>query len=100
MLGVLLSPVRCILWLIVGAIAGGLAHRFMGGRSGGFIGDFVLGVIGSVVGGFVLSFFGFGIASGNYGFISPTFCFAYLVVSTIGACILIALGRMIRGRRV
>ena len=97
----LLSPVTCILWLIVGAVAGGLAHQFMGGRSGGFLGDFILGVVGSFVGTFVLGLFGFGPRNGDFGsFLNPVNCVVYVVVSTIGAMIIIALGRMVMGRRI
>jgi len=96
----LLSPITCILWLIVGSFAGGLAHRFMGGKPGGFVSDFLLGIVGSIVGGFILSFFGLNILGTGGSFINPVYCFYYVVVSTIGACILIVIGRAIMGRRV
>ncbi|HVO42907.1 MAG TPA: GlsB/YeaQ/YmgE family stress response membrane protein [Aggregatilineales bacterium] len=95
----ILSPITCILWLIVGAFAGGLAHRFVGGRSGGFVSDFILGVIGSIVGGFLLSLLGVDIQAGG-SFLNPLFCLEYVIVSTIGASVLIVVGRAILGSRV
>ncbi len=48
-----LNPIICIGWIIVGAIAGGLARQLMGSKDQPFINDVVLGLVGSVVGGFV-----------------------------------------------
>jgi uncharacterized membrane protein YeaQ/YmgE (transglycosylase-associated protein family) len=44
-----------ISWIILGLIAGYLAHRLIGQRGQGFLMNTVLGVIGAVVGGEVMS---------------------------------------------
>ncbi len=95
MLGIVLSPFACILWIVVGGIAGSLAHQIMGGRDVGFAQDVVLGLIGAVVGGFILSFFRVGVE----GSILSLACLGHLVVSTFGACVLIGIGRVISGNR-
>jgi uncharacterized membrane protein YeaQ/YmgE (transglycosylase-associated protein family) len=71
----------------------------MGGRSGGFVSDFILGVVGSIVGGFVLAFLGLDLQAGGT-FLNPMYCLYYVIVSTIGAMILIVIGRAISGSRV
>ena len=77
-----------IVWLVIGAGAGDLAQRIMGGRSpGGLLGDLVLGILGAVVGGYGLSLLGI---SGNGGLIA---CF---IVALVGALFLVWLVRLIR----
>ncbi|MGZ3304799.1 MAG: GlsB/YeaQ/YmgE family stress response membrane protein [Asticcacaulis sp.] len=66
--------------LIVGLIAGWLAHMIMGGR-GSLIGNLVVGLIGSIVGGFLASAFGIGF----YGLVGS------IIISTIGAIVLLAI---------
>ncbi len=44
-------------WIVVGAIAGWLAGKVMGGSGFGVIGDIVVGVIGALVGGWLASTF-------------------------------------------
>ena len=84
------SPVTCLVWLVVGAIAGSLAHRLVGGGSSSTINDIVLGLIGAVVGGIILNFFDFGVR-GNI--LSPIACIGHLMVATFGASVLILVGR-------
>lgn len=88
------APFICIGWLIIGAIAGGIAHSIMKSR-GSLIGDIILGLIGAVVGGFVIGLFGVGKPDGGL-----TLVIVNLIVAVIGAVILIAIGRLISGRRV
>ena len=66
--------------LIVGLVAGWLAHMIMGGR-GSLIGNLAVGLIGSVVRGFLASALGIGFA----GLIGS------IVISTIGAIVLLAI---------
>ncbi|SRR5258708_39938886 len=87
------SPFICLGWVIVGVLAGAIAHNFMKSR-GGLIGDLILGLVGALVGGFVFGLFGIGKPDGGL-----TLVVVNLVIATIGAIILIALGRMIRGQR-
>ena len=68
--------------LILGAIAGYIASRLMNEKSG-TIKNILLGIGGGVVGGIVFKFLGLN-ASGLAG---------SLIVSTVGACICIWVGR-------
>src|ERR1700759_4856360 len=43
-----------ILWLVVGAIAGWLAGKFVRGAGFGLIGDIIVGIIGAVIAGYLL----------------------------------------------
>jgi len=77
-----------ILWLILGAVAGWLASVLMKtDNSQGMLMDIILGIFGAVVGGYVLSFLGQPAATG--------FNLYSLFVATIGAIILIAIGRIL-----
>lgn len=73
----------------MGGVAGWLASVLMkSDGSQNTLMDIVLGIAGSAVGGLVMNFLG---KSGVNGFNLHSF-----VVSVVGACILIAMGRMIR----
>lgn len=81
-----------IAWIVVGLIAGFLAKVLMPGSQsepGGWIGTILLGIVGAVLGGWLSSLFlGGGGATGiNIGSI---------LVSVLGACVLIGLLRLIR----
>lgn len=90
---ILRAPFVCIGWLIVGAIAGALAHSIMK-SSAPLIGDIILGLLGALVGGFVVGLLGFYRPEGGVDGV-----IASLVVATVGAIILIAVGRLFTGRR-
>ena len=68
--------------LIICALAGGIASNIMN-VSGGLLQNIVIGIIGSFVGSFVFNAIGF-YAHG---------LFATVVVSVVGACLFIWLGR-------
>jgi uncharacterized membrane protein YeaQ/YmgE (transglycosylase-associated protein family) len=85
-----LDPGGLIAWLVVGLVAGWLAGQFMKGGGYGVVGDIVLGIIGAFVGGFIFSILLPGSSAGLIGSI---------VVAFIGAVILIALARVLTGRR-
>lgn len=74
--------------IVIGLLAGWLAERIMG-RSHGLITNLIVGLIGAVLGGFVAGVAGFGYV----GFLPS------LVVSTLGAVLLLALLNMLGGRR-
>lgn len=77
-----------IVWLVIGAAAGYLAQRIMGGQSpGGLLGDLVLGILGALVGGWGLSLLGIAHMGGLIG----TF-----VVALLGALALIWVVRKIK----
>ena len=94
-LSIACSPITCIVWLVVGAIAGSLAHRLVGrgGRSS-TVSDIILGLIGAVVGGMILSYFNVGVR-GNI--LSPIACIGNLMVATFGASVLIIIGHVFTG---
>ena len=75
-----------ILWIIVGLVAGWLAHVIMGGR-GGIFGNIAVGLIGAIVGGFLADKLNIHIAPDFWG---------SLITATIGAIICIFIWRAIR----
>lgn len=77
-----------ISWILVGAIAGWIAGKIMNTGSNGIIFNIVLGVIGAFIGGFVVNLFG-GIGVTGFNIWS-------LIVSVLGAVILIWIVRKIR----
>jgi uncharacterized membrane protein YeaQ/YmgE (transglycosylase-associated protein family) len=79
-------------WIVLGLIAGALAKLIMPGRDpGGIIVTMLIGIAGAIIGGFVFSLFGGGGVTGvNLGSI---------IVAVVGALILLALYRMVAGRR-
>ena len=89
-----LNPIICVGWIIVGAIAGALARQIMGSKNSPFINDVVLGLIGSIIGGFVAGLVGIARPDGGIERVIIN-----LVISVIGAVIVIYIGRLIRGRR-
>ena len=80
-------------WIVVGLIAGWLASQVMRGGGYGLIGDIIVGVVGALLGGFLATTFlkmpnavnGINITS--------------ILVAFIGAVILLAILRMVSGRR-
>ena len=84
--------INFIVWLIVGAIIGWLASRLMGtdGQQGTLI-DIVVGVVGAFVAGIVLTPL-FGISTIN----QSNFSLPALIVSLLGAIILLAVVRLLR----
>jgi len=89
-----LNPLICIGWIIVGAIAGTVARQIMGSKDQPFVNDVVLGLVGSIVGGFVAGLLGIARPDGGLDRVIIN-----LIISIVGAIILIYIGRLIRGRR-
>jgi uncharacterized membrane protein YeaQ/YmgE (transglycosylase-associated protein family) len=81
-----------ILWTILcGLVIGALAKLIMPGKDpGGFIITILLGIVGAFVGSLI--------ASKVFGY-TETQGFTYLIFSVIGAIIILALYRLIMGRR-
>jgi len=80
-------------WLVVGLIAGWLAGQVMRGGGLGLIGDVIVGIVGAVIGGFLArEFLDMPNAVSGINVTS-------VVVAFIGAVILLALLRMVSGRR-
>lgn len=72
--------------IIIGGVAGWLAEKFMHSSMGVFM-NIILGIVGAIVANFILSALTIQPLSGWLG---------YLITGFVGACILIALGRLIR----
>jgi uncharacterized membrane protein YeaQ/YmgE (transglycosylase-associated protein family) len=83
--------VGIIAWIVLGAIAGFITNLIMGGKEG-VIATIILGIVGAVVGGYiagtvlkVADVTGVNVES--------------IIVAVIGAVIVVALYRMVTGRR-
>jgi uncharacterized membrane protein YeaQ/YmgE (transglycosylase-associated protein family) len=74
-------------WLIVGLMAGWLGGKITRGRGFGLIADIFLGLVGGVLGGWIFERLGIY----AYGFIGS------LAAATVGAVILVAIGRLFTG---
>lgn len=69
-------------WLIVGALAGGIASLIVPGRTpGGAIGAILVGILGGLVGGWLMSL----LLNGR----GPATFFGSLVVAIIGAVLIL-----------
>ena len=94
--------VAIIGWIVFGLIAGLIAKAIMPGKDpGGCIITILLGIAGSLIGGFIGHYvFGYGTPMGR-GDISdltkPGFLMS-LVLAVVGAIILLAIYRLIKGR--
>jgi len=75
-----------LLWIVLGAVAGWLADIVMHSDHG-IVEDIILGIVGPFVGGWILNSLG---QSGITGFNLYS-----IIVSTIGAVVLIFLGRLL-----
>jgi uncharacterized membrane protein YeaQ/YmgE (transglycosylase-associated protein family) len=78
-------------WIVIGAIAGWLASKVMK-TSQGLLMDIIVGILGAFIGGFLFNQFG---AAGTTGFNVWS-----LFVAFIGAVVLLAVIRLLTGRRV
>ncbi len=93
--GIIAAPFICIGWIVVGIIAGALARQLTGSRDANFLSDMILGLIGAFVGGLLASLLGFYKPEGGLELVLVN-----LVIATIGAIILIIIGRALSGGRV
>lgn len=76
-----------LLWIVIGLIAGAVAHRVLNSR-GGFFGSLVVGLIGALVGGKLAEILKLNVTG---GFIDQ------LLLATVGAILLLFIWRKIRG---
>ncbi len=81
-----LNGVGWIAAIIIGGLAGWFAEMFMKNNTGVFM-NILLGIVGAIVLNAILAALNISLGVG---------WIAYLVTGFIGACILIAVGRMIR----
>jgi uncharacterized membrane protein YeaQ/YmgE (transglycosylase-associated protein family) len=83
--------INFIIWLILGAIIGWLAGMVMGDR-GSTVMNIVVGIVGAFLGGLVFNLLGIGGSNIN----NSDFSIGGLVVSFIGACILLGIVTLVR----
>lgn len=85
--------INLILWLLFGALVGWLASMVMRTdvQQGGLL-NIVVGIIGAMIGGFLFSTLGFGGSNINNG----DFSLGALLVSFIGAVILLGIVNLFR----
>lgn len=77
-------------WIIIGAVAGGLASLIVPGRTpGGMIGATVVGMLGGLLGGFIFTALGLG---GTSSFIGS------VLVAVLGAVLILYAMRAMSGR--
>lgn len=76
--------------IIIGGLAGWLAEMFMKSDTGVLM-NIILGIVGAAIASAILSVFNISVGGG---------WIAYLILGFIGACILIWIVRMFRGRTV
>jgi uncharacterized membrane protein YeaQ/YmgE (transglycosylase-associated protein family) len=72
--------------IIIGGFAGWLAEKFMSSNMGVFM-NIILGIVGAIVANFILGLLHVQPLAGWLG---------YLITGFVGACLLIAIGRMVR----
>ena len=83
------STVGWLGWIIIGGIAGALAGLVIRGGGFGILGDIIVGIVGAIIGGFILGLF-----------VNTTVnAWGSFVTDFIGACILIAILRLIAPNR-
>ena len=80
-------------WIVVGLVAGWLASVVMRGGGYGIIGDIIVGMVGAVLGGFLAG------TLLNMPNAVSGINITSIIVAFIGAVILIALLRLVSGRR-
>ena len=87
-------------WIVFGLIAGLIAKAIMPGRDpGGCIITILIGIAGSIIGGFIgRALFGYGRAYGDARDLSQPGFLMSLGLAVVGAIILLALYRLIKGR--
>lgn len=86
-------------WIILGLIAGAIAKAIMPGKDpGGVFVTIILGVVGALIGGFIArALLGYGSIDSTGQMAKPGFLMS-LVLSVVGAIILLAGYRLIKGR--
>lgn len=81
-----MQGIGLIAFLVIGAVAGWLAGKFMKGSGFGLVGNIVVGIVGALIGGFVFGLLGINVG----GFIGS------LVMATVGAVLLLYIVRLLK----
>ena len=86
-------------WIILGLIAGAIAKAIMPGKDpGGVFVTIILGIVGALIGGFIArALLGYGSIDSTGQMAKPGFLMS-LLLSVVGAIILLAGYRLIKGR--
>ena len=74
-------------WIVVGLLAGWLAGKITRGHGFGCVVNILLGLIGAVIGGWIFTRLG----------VSALGFFGSLAAATVGAILLVAIGRLFAG---
>ena len=78
-------------WILFGLVAGSLAKFLVPGRDPtGCIFTVVLGIVGAVLGGYIGTYFGWGRVT------QPSFDLRSIALATLGAIVLLLIGRLFR----
>ena len=88
-------------WIVFGLIAGVIAKLLMPGKDpGGCIVTILIGIAGSFLGGFIASYvFGYGkVTHGDARDLTQPGFLISLAIAVVGAIILLAIYRLIKGR--
>jgi uncharacterized membrane protein YeaQ/YmgE (transglycosylase-associated protein family) len=78
-----------IIWIVLGLVAGWIASAIVG-RSGSIVSDILFGILGAIVGGFL--------SSAVLGLTVTGFNLTSVIISIVGAVIVIAIYRALTGR--
>ena len=100
-MGIIFAPILWIIsfpfivagWIIVGAVAGDLARRFMKSPDVPFWQDLILGIFGAFLGSWIASMAGFGKPDGGISLVIVN-----LIVATAGAALIIWIQRTLAKR--
>ena len=79
-------------WIVFGLIAGFIASKIVNKQGEGLFLDIILGIVGAVVGGFLVSFFTGGQWQNHFDIPS-------MIVSIVGAVVVLAIYHAVFGRR-
>lgn len=79
-----------LLWIVIGGIAGWVASLIMKTREGILL-NIIVGIVGGLIGGWVLGLLGVSTAGAGL--------FASFLTALLGACLLLAIVKLITGRR-
>ena len=91
--------VGLLAWIIMGLIAGLIAKAIMPGKDpGGAIITTLIGIVGAIIGGFIGRGLGYGRTVDSTGELAEPGFLMSLALAVIGAIILLAIYRLIKGR--
>lgn len=82
--------INCIIWIILGILAGFVAGKLFSGHGHGLIVNLILGVAGSLLGGWLFSLLG--------GHVDNAFSLKAFLVAVGGAVVLLFIFKILRGK--